>query len=127
MKRTKLDMEKNKETYYKINISYEIPYNILDDSEHNLGEARNNLYTKLESLVDENRYEIFSVRLVLHQLKDNLNYLINYSSFFRSLSGLPMEEYMAAKEIKEAVMKELEEFFKVVDCEYRYVNIKTFN
>jgi hypothetical protein len=37
-----------------------------------------------------------------------------------------MEEYVGAREIKEDVQKELEEFFESVDCEYKRINIKTF-
>ena len=60
-------------------------------------------------------------------MKDNYNYLVTYSSFFRSQEGLPMESYVNAEDVKEQIEDEIEEFFKTVDCEYRKINIKTFN
>lgn len=118
-------MEQTNDTYYRIHVSYEIPYNVLDSAEPDIVKAREILYERLKSNIPE-KYERFSVKLVLYQLKDTFNYLVTYSSFFRSLDGLPMEEYVSAREIKEGVQKELEEFFESVDCEYRQVNIKTF-
>jgi hypothetical protein len=38
-----------------------------------------------------------------------------------------MEAYVNARDVKELIEKEIEEFFKTVDCEYRKINIKTFN
>jgi hypothetical protein len=37
-----------------------------------------------------------------------------------------MEEYVSAREIKDNVKKELEDFFESVDCEYKEINIKSF-
>jgi hypothetical protein len=36
-----------------------------------------------------------------------------------------MEEYVSARELKDLIKKELEEFFNSVDCEYKQINIKT--
>lgn len=112
--------------YYNINISYEIPYNVLDSEEPNIVQARDILYSRLKMIVPE-EYEKFAVKLVLYQLKDNYNYLVTYSSFFRSQEGLPMQSYVSARDVKEMIEKEIEEFFKTVDCEYRKINVKTFN
>ena len=118
-------MEQMNDTYYQIHISYEIPYNILDDTNPSVVKAREILYERLKTNIPE-KYARVSVKLVLHQLKDTLNYLVTYSSFFRSPDGLPMEEYVNARQIKENVQKEIEDFFDSVDCEYRQVNLKIF-
>lgn len=112
--------------YYNINVSYEIPYNILESEDPGTMQAKDILYSRLKSIVPE-EYEKFAVKLVVYQLKDNYNYLVTYSSFFRSQAGLPMESYVNVQGTKELIEDELEEFFKTVDCEYRKINIKTFN
>ena len=112
------------DNYYKIILSYEIPYNILDSQDPDIIKARDILYDKLKNIIPE-KYERFSVKLVLYQLKDTFNYLVTFESFFRSVSGLPMEEYVEAREVKDSVKKELEDFFNSVDCEYKQLNIKT--
>lgn len=112
------------DNYYKIILTYEIPYNILDSQEPSIIRAREILYERLkEDIVD--KYERFSVKLVLYQLKDTFNYLVTYEAFFRSLSGLPMEEYVEARNLKDSIKKEFEEFFSSVDCEFKQLNIKT--
>lgn len=110
--------------YYKITLSYEIPYNILDSQDPNVIKAREILYENLRDKLPS-KYEKFSIKLVLFQLKDTLNYLVTYDAFFRSVEGLPMEEYVSARDIKEEIKKEIEEFFNSVDCEYKQLNIKT--
>lgn len=112
------------DNYYKITLSYEIPYNILDSQDPNIVQAKNILYEKLKDNIPE-KYERFSVKLVLYQLKDTFNYLVTYEAFFRSLSGLPMEEYVEARDLKDNIKRELEDFFNSVDCEYKQLNIKT--
>lgn len=112
--------------YYNINVSYEIPYNVLDSEEPGTMQAKDILYSRLKSIVPD-EYEKFAVKLVVYQLKDNYNYLVTYSSFFRSQEGLPMESYINVRETKERIEEEIEEFFRTVDCEYRKINIKTFN
>jgi len=92
---------KSNDYYYKIVLSYEIPINILDSQDQDKVQAREILYETLKNLVPEDKYEKFSVKLVLHQLKDTFNYLVTYEAFFRSTSGLPMQEYVGAEEIKE--------------------------
>lgn len=111
--------------YYKIVVSYEIPYNILDSQDPNIVQAREILYDSLKNSIFGDKYEKFSVKLTLYQLRDSLNYLVTFEAFFRSTSGLPMEEYVSARTIKDAVKKELEDFFSSVDCEYKQLNIKT--
>lgn len=112
------------DNYYKIILTYEIPYNILDSQEPSIIRAREILYERLkEDIVD--KYERFSVKLVLYQLKDTFNYLVTYEAFFRSLSGLPMEEYVEARNLKDSIKREFEEFFSSVDCEFKQLNIKT--
>lgn len=112
--------------YYRIHISYEVPYNVIDSDDEDIARAREILYDRLSKSIPE-KYESFSVKLVLSQLKDSLNYIVTYTSFFRSPCGLPMEEYVEAREIKEKVEKELEEFFESIDCDYQKLNIKSFN
>ena len=112
------------ENYYNIKISYEIPYNVLDSKDPDIIQARDILYENLKNNIPE-KYERFSVKLVLYQLKDTYNFLVTYDAFFRSTSGLPMEEYVDARELRDLIKKELEEFFNSVDCEYKQLNIKT--
>ena len=112
------------DNYYKIILSYEIPYNILDSTDPDIVKARDNLYESLKDFLPE-KYERFSVKLVLYQLKDTLNYLVTYEAFFRSTTGLPMGEYVDAKDLKDRINKEFEDFFNSVDCEYKQLNIKT--
>lgn len=120
-----MNNNKPNDYYYKIVLSYEIPINILDSNDPDIIQARDILYDTLKNLVPEDKYEKFSVKLVLHQLEDTFNYLVTYEAFFRSTSGLPMEEYVGAKEVKERAKKELESFFESVDCDYKQLNIKT--
>jgi len=115
----------NSINYYKIIVAYEIPYNILDSQDPNLVQAREIMYDSLKNSVDSDKYEKFSVKLTLYQLRDTLNYLVTFEAFFRSTSGLPMEEYVGARDIKDKIKKELEEFFNSVDCDYKQLNIKT--
>lgn len=68
------------DNYYKIILSYEIPYNILDSQDPNIIQAREILYEKLRDDIFP-KYERFSVKLTLHQLKDNFNYLVTYEAF----------------------------------------------
>ena len=112
------------DNYYNIMISYEIPYNVLDSLDPDIIRARDILYENLKNNIPE-KYERFSVKLVLYQLKDTYNFLVTYDAFFRSVEGLPMEEYVSARELKDLIKKELEEFFNSVDCEYKQINIKT--
>ena len=111
--------------YYKIMLAYEIPYNVLDTDESAKVQARENLYTALGEIVPETRYEKFSVKLTMYQLKDTFNFVITYEAFFRSTVGLPMEEYVEATELKNKAKTELEAFFNSMDCDYKQLNIKT--
>lgn len=111
------------DNYYNIMLSYEIPYNILDSQDPNVIQARDILYEKLKDNIFP-KYERFSVKLTLHQLKDTFNYLVTYEAFFRSLDGKPMEEYVEARDLKDSIKLELENFFNSVDCEYKQLNIK---
>lgn len=122
-----IDNTKNSDVYYyRIHISYEIPYNVLDSEDEDIIRAKEILYDRLSNSIPE-KYEKFSVKLSLSQLEDSLNYLITYTSFFRCPQGLPMEEYLEAKEVKEKVESEIEEFFDSIDCDYQKLNIKSFN
>ena len=112
------------DNYYNIKISYEIPYNVLDSQDPDIIRAKYILYENLKNSIPE-KYERFSVKLVLYQLKDTFNFLVTYDAFFRSVEGLPMEEYVSARELKDRIKKELEEFFNSIDCEYKQLNIKT--
>ena len=113
----------NESNYYQNIRAYEIPFNVLDSEDEHAAQARNVLYEKLNVIPD--RYERFYLKLNLHQLKDTLNYLVIYSAFFRSTSGLPMSEYVEARDLKDNIKKELEDFFDSTDCEYKQLNIKS--
>ena len=110
--------------YFKITLSYEIPFNVLDSQDPDIKKARDILYDSLKNNIPE-KYEKFFVRLVLHQLKDTYNYLVTYDAFFRCKGEKIMGEYVEAKEFKEKIRQEIEEFFNSVDCEYQQLNIKT--
>jgi len=110
--------------YYHIMLTYEIPYNVLDSQDPGVSQIRDNFYDRLSEIIPK-KYERFSLKLVLYQLKDTYNYLVTYSAFFRSTEGLPMSEYVSAKEIKEKIQDEFEEFFNSVDCEFKQLNIKS--
>ena len=111
------------ENYYRITLSYEIPYNVLDSDEPEVIRARDTLYETLKNSVHE-KYQKFWVKLVIHELRETLNYVVTYDAYFRANKGLPMEEYVEARDIKDNVKAELEEFFDSVDCDYRQLNIK---
>ena len=111
------------DNYYKITLSYEIPYNVLDSQDPNVIKARDALYESLKEIPE--RYEKFSIKLVLYQLKETFNYLVTYDAFFRSSGDLPMEEYVQARDLKDKIKSEIENFFNSVDCEYKQINIKT--
>lgn len=115
----------NSANYYKIIVSYEIPYNILDSQNPSVVQGREILYDSLKEIMPEDKYEKFSIKLSMFQLRDTQNYLVTFEAFFRSTSGLPMEEFVGARDIKDKVRKELESFFNSVDCEYKQLSIKT--
>lgn len=118
--------DKNSNYYYRVNSTYELFYNPLDSMDPDISKAREILYEKLKNIIPE-KYEKFSSSLSMTQLRDTLNYLLTFNAFFRSQEGLPMEEYVAAEEVKKAAEVEIEEFFKSIDCEYKKVSIKSFN
>lgn len=118
--------DKNSNYYYRVNSTYELFYNPLDSMDPDISKAREILYEKLKTIIPE-KYEKFSSSLSMTQLRDTLNYLLTFNAFFRSQEGLPMEEYVAAEEVKKAAEVEIEEFFKSIDCEYKKVSIKSFN
>lgn len=122
-------MNKNNDNdyYYRIVLAYEIPYNVLDNNNNTADkvQARENLYDTLGNMVPEDKYEKFSVKLALFQLKDTFNYIVTYEAFFRSTAGLPMEEWVEADEIKQKAKVEIETFFSAMDCDYKQINIKT--
>lgn len=119
-------MSKNNENdyYYEIILAYEIPYNVIDSTDPNIIQARENLYANLSGMVPETRYDKFSVKLSMYQRKDTFNYIVKYSAFFMSTVGLPMEEYVEAEKLKEKAKEELEMFFGSLDCEYKQLTLK---
>lgn len=118
-------MEEQNTYYYRIDVSYELPYNVFETTDPDIIKARDEIYDKLLNSLPS-KYEKFSVKLTLHMLQDNFNYLACFSALFRTCDGLPMEEYVNARDIKLNIEKDLEEFFKAVDCDFRKINIKTF-
>ena len=117
-------MENNNDTYYSIYLSYEIPYDALNDPDENVVSAKDILCNRIVNSIPEDKYKIFSSSIVTYQLPDNYNYLVTYSDYFKSNDGLPMEEYVLAKSIKDKIKEELEEFFSAIDCEFKSLNIK---
>jgi len=111
------------DNYYKITLSYEIPYNVLDSQDSNVVAAREILYESLKNIIPE-KYEKFSLKLTLFQLKDTYNFIVVYDALIRSNGDLPMEEYVSARDLKDKIKNELEEFFTSVDCEYKQLKIK---
>lgn len=116
----------NESYFYKILLAYEVPFNVLDAG-GNLEkmQVRDKLYDILGNLVPEEKYERYSMKLVLYQLRDTYNYVIMYEAFFRATEGLPMGEYVSAQSLKERASRELEEFFVSQDCECKKISIKT--
>ena len=112
-------------TYYNIILSYEIPYNILDVSDQNVIDAKEQLFRRLKDAIPTVKYNTFSVRLTVNQLNDTMNYIVTYEAYCRPNEGLPMEEYVEARDLKDNARKELESFFSSVDCDYKQLNIKT--
>ena len=112
-------------TYYEILLSYEIPYNVLDTSDPSLIEAKTQLFERMKNIIPQTKYETFTLKLTIYQLKDTMNFIITYEALFRSTDGLPMEEYVEARALKDNAKKELENFFNSVDCDFRQLNIKT--
>ena len=117
-------MKNNSNYYFEISLLYEIPNNILESTDPNLLEAKEAFFEKIENIIPKESYEIFKLKLAIYQLRDT-NYIVEYSALFRSTVGLPMEEYVRAKDLKEKVKAELELFFSSVDCDYRQIAIKT--
>lgn len=113
------------DNYYKIAVSYEIPYNVIESIDDSVINAKNILFENLKTIIPEDKYDRLSAKLALHQLKDTCNYILSYDAFIRSTGDLPMEEYVAARDIKDRIKEEIEEFFNTIDCEYRQINIKT--
>lgn len=116
---------KNPDNYFKIVLCYEISCNILDSQESSIKKGRDIFYDKLKDSIPPEKYEKFSLKLSLYQLKESFNYVICYEAFFRSREGLPMEAYVDARDLKENIQREFEDFFASVDCEYKQLNIKT--
>lgn len=119
------NMNNSNTSYYNIALSYEIPYNVFDTTtDQSKLDAKNHLFERLKGIVPQPKYEIFSIKLTVFQLRDTLNYIISFTVFFRSTEGLPMEEYVKARDVKDLAKKELEDFFSSIDCDYRQLNIK---
>lgn len=117
--------DKNVAYYYRINSTYELYYNPLDSDDPDIIKAREVLYDRLGGLIPD-KYEKFSTSLSMTQLKDSFNFLLTYGAFFRSLEGLPMQEYVEAEEIKKKAEKEIEEFLDSIGCEFKKINIISF-
>ncbi len=112
------------DNYYKITLSYEIPYNVLDSKEESVSRARDILYESLKNNIPE-KYERFSVKLVLYQLRDTYNFLVTYDAFFKCTGEMTMAEYVEARDLKDKIKGEIEELFDCVDGEYKQLYIKT--
>lgn len=110
--------------YYKIALSYEVQTNIIDSEEPNIVKAKEMLYENIKNSMPD-KYDKFYMRLTTYQMRDSLNYVIHLDSFFSSTGSLPMTEYVDARDIKDEIKQEMEEFFSSIDCEYKQLNIIT--
>jgi len=121
-----MNVNNNSSNYYKVTLSYEIPVDVINDQNLKVVEARKLLYDSLKNGMPD-RYDKFSLKLTENQLSDSFNFIITFDAFFRSIGGLPMEEYCEAKDYHDKVKAEIEEFFNSVDCDYRQLSIKVLS
>lgn len=110
--------------FYRIDLAFEITSNPLDDHRPDRVMTRERLYESLSKSIDPEIYEVYSVRLSLHQMLSNFNYLLCFEAFFKSEIGLPMSEYIKASELKEKIKAEMEAFFASQDLDYKQICIK---
>ena len=96
------------DNYFKITLSYEIPYNVLDSQDPDVVKARETLYANLKDNIPP-KYERFSVKLVLYQVRDTYNYLVTYDAFFRCKGDKPMGEYVEARDLKDMIDEKIDD------------------
>ena len=120
------DVFKNvRESYYNIFLVFKVSKDVLNEMEdENIVTARNILYDRLNSFISEQEYDVFSSNVVIYQLEDEYNYLITYNSFIRNLDKLPMDGYVAVRDIKDSIKDEFIKFFDSISLEYKLLNIK---
>jgi dimeric dUTPase (all-alpha-NTP-PPase superfamily) len=125
---SKDELDNIKESYYSIFLAFEVTRDVLNDvDDDNVVAARDILYSKLNSYIPEQEYDVFSSRVVIYQDGSDYNYIIVYSSFIRGSERLPMEGYVDAREIKELIKNEFLEFFNSISLEYKLINVKSLN
>lgn len=111
------------DNYYKIVLSYEVPFNLMESSREDVRSARDILYGRIVSIIPD-RYIRLNIRLSNIALPGSTDWLITLELFLKSLDGLPMEEYVNARTVKEDFEKEMDRFFGTIDCDYRQIKVK---
>lgn len=114
----------NHEYYYKISLSYEIPYNVLESSDHDVVSAKGVFLDTLKDIIPE-RYEKLSASICVYPIPNTFNSILSYDAFLRLQEGLPMEEYVNACGVRDKIKYSMEEFLDSIDCEYRQITLKT--
>lgn len=121
----KEQLENIKESYYTIFLTFKVTRDVLNEVEDdNIIEARNILYKKLNSLVPEQEYDVYSSTVMAYPTDDDYNYLIIYSSFIKGDDKLPFDGYVSTKEVVESIKNEFMAFFDSISLDYKLVNIK---
>lgn len=120
-----MDTSEVKSNYYVIHLSFETPTDVLNDKDEKVINSRNILFERINNLIPEDKYDIFSSSIINYQLPDNYNQLITFYSYFRSRGGFPMEEFISAREIRDSIKNEFISFLESIGSEYRLINIKT--
>lgn len=121
----KEQLENIKESYYSIFLSFKVTRDVLNEvDDDNVIEARNILYRKLNSLVPEHEYDVYSSTVMAYPTDDDYNYLIIYSSFIKGDDKLPFDGYVSTKDVVESIKSEFMSFFDSISLDYKLVNIK---
>lgn len=114
--------------YYVIQLSFETTTDVLNDNDESISSSRKILFDRINNLIDrEEKYDVFSRTVINYELPDTYNQMISFYAYFRSIGGLPMEEYISARDIRDKIKNEFINFLESVGCEYRIINIKTIS
>lgn len=112
------------DNYYEIALAYELSVNVLEKISDERREMQVQLMNKIRDAFPKEGYNIFNTKFTMYQLPDSLNYIISFSAFFRSQGNLPMEDYVNARDVKDNIKSEIEDYFISVDCDFKQLNIK---
>lgn len=122
----KEELENVKVSYYFISLSFSVIKDVLNDLNPEAAAARRIMYDELDECYNSlDNYRLFSKYLAIHQNDDNYNYVIEYSVFLRVNDLLPMENYVATRDIKDKIKKIFTDFFESINVDYEQINIKS--